>query len=759
MEKKLNNWSLGQLYLNIYVGCLVICCCSFYKINADSFTISSFTYGRTVLRPYDWRYIKVDLPTWFSSMTVSLESDVNIDTNRIRMTDISDLPMICAREGSPPLPDTYNTSFIGLVPDPILNGSLAIEGLQFTEKCYPMQKNILIRLTNEQISPGVWYFGLFNGIGSARTQSKMINRGSGYSFGGNVSVEGCLSPSMSGQFCNHTVDHLSCVDQNSTQGIITSCRNNGGSSCIHQNESKLYSLDLLGVSEEIVISASNVIFNQTQLSNRANNGSSNIVLMCYARHGGISSSLVHDYSGNINNNPLVIRSPKVGRWYITVIPLNISNGAVETMSVCYSLEWKILRCPLDKAGLNCTWERYMLQTILRKNPSVPFESYYLPVSDNVYSNSANFLLEPLLSNSSIGQNQSQHFGWTYFLVDIPSAAAGGSIHIRLNSDTKINHEIYASYGGLPYEEQWDYFYANSTSNSNGSMFFKLYDSNEKRVSFYILYVRGGTWSFGVKHLISAGNTSDSQSQTTMSISIERCPKRCSSHGACQNVVDMSGLSLYSYCSCDRNHGGFDCSIEIVSHRGHVWQSVSLIASNAAFVFPAYWVLREKAFAEWVIYTCTNALDFSILSISDVIFMDFWLSFMAVVSTFVYLADIDEGSKRTIHTVVAILTALMAEKGATRSSNIVLVIAIGAAGLFIGFMIEFFRHYRRFSFSVELFLNLLHRWQTIKVWCHNLLKTVLKRFRLYLVVAGFAALSMAAISWHLESTRSYWFWHR
>lgn len=185
-----------------------------------------------------------------------------------------------------------------------------------------------------------------------------------------------------------------------------------------------------------------------------------------------------------------------------------------------------------------------MQTILRKNPSVPFESYYLPVSDKVYSNSANFLLEPLLSNSSIGQNQSQHFGWTYFIVDIPSAAAGGSIHIRLNSDTKINHEIYASYGGLPYEEQWDYFYANSTSNSNGSMFFKLYDSNEKRVSFYILYVRGGTWSFGVKHLISAGKTSESESQTTMSISIERCPKRCSSHGACQNVVDMSGLSLY-----------------------------------------------------------------------------------------------------------------------------------------------------------------------------------------------------------------------
>nr|XP_043626424.1 uncharacterized protein LOC122597902 [Erigeron canadensis] len=772
MEKETRYSILGCLYSNqvyyFFSICLLICCCV-KESNADSFTISSFTYGRTVLRPYDWRYIRVDLPTWFSSMTISLESDVDFDKNSIMMADKSNIPMICAREGSPPLPNTYNTSFIGLVLDPILNGSLAVEGLQFAEKCYHMQKNILIRLTNEQISPGVWYFGLFNGIGSTRTQSKMINRGSGYSFSGNVSVDGCWNPSSSGQFCNQTIDHVSCADQNSTQGVITSCKNDGTRSCIRGNESKLYSFDLLAVSEEIIISATSIIFNQTR-SNDASNDS-NITLMCYVRHGGISSSLTHDFSGNINNEPLVIRSPKVGRWYITIIPLNLSNGIVGSMNnVCYTLELKLLRCPMDKAGLNCTSERYMLQTILRRSPSVPFESYYLPISDKVSSNSPNFLLEPLLSNSSLGQKPSQNFGWTYFQVDIPEGASGGSIHIRLNSDTKINNQIYASYGGQPAEDKWDYFYANSTSNSNGSMFFKLYTSDENTISFYILYVRGGTWSFGVKHLLSAGNASEgqTQSQTTMSISIERCPRRCSSHGSCQNVVDMSGLSLYSYCSCDRNHGGFDCSVEIVSHQGHIWQSVLLIASNAAFVFPAYWALRQKAFAEWVLYTSSGissglyhacdvgtwcALSFHVLQ-----FMDFWLSFMAVVSTFVYLADIDEGSKRTIHTVVAILTALMAETGATRSSNIILVIAIGATGLFVGFMIEFFRHYRRFSFSAELFLNLLRRWQTIIEWCRNLIKTTLKRFRWFFVLAGFTVLAMAAISWHLESTSSYWFWH-
>lgn len=30
------------------------------------------------------------------------------------IVDKNNLPMICAREGSPPLPDSYNTSLIGL---------------------------------------------------------------------------------------------------------------------------------------------------------------------------------------------------------------------------------------------------------------------------------------------------------------------------------------------------------------------------------------------------------------------------------------------------------------------------------------------------------------------------------------------------------------------------------------------------------------------------------------------------------------------
>lgn len=129
-------------------------------------------------------------------------------------------------------------------------------------------------------------------------------------------------------------------------------------------------------------------------------------------------------------------------------------------------------------------------------------------------------------------------------MDIPHGAAAGNIHIRLTSDVKINYEIYARFGALPTQDTWDYFYANKTSSSDGSMFFMLSNSSEESINFYILYAREGPWNFGLKHLNSSSSTS--AAQTTMSISLERCPKRCSSHGQCQSAVDASGLTFYRF---------------------------------------------------------------------------------------------------------------------------------------------------------------------------------------------------------------------
>ncbi|XP_057511462.1 uncharacterized protein LOC130793676 [Actinidia eriantha] len=771
------NSILGGSYLNLSVLFIFVFICLHGQCFSDeeqssglynSFTVSSFSYSRTLLKPYEWRYIRVDLPPWFSAMSVALESDVDLDPESIKSVPTSRLPIMCLREGSPPLPDAYNTSLTGFVSNPISNGSFRdIQGLQNAELCYLMQRNISVKLTPEQISPGVWYWGLFNGIGPTRTQSKMINRGPTYFFSGNVSVEGCTSTMLWGQYCNQTVDLLSCNDTYNLTENVVFCTNSGGNSCHGIGNPKIFSLDVLGLAEQITIMATNVRFNETASSNGTGNGSG-ITLMCYARHGTIPVATLHDYSASINEGPLVIRLPRVGRWYIAIHLVNFPKEIVGVQDtngkVCYSLDWQVLQCPEGKAGLNCTWERYTFQTVLRKNPSVPFESYYLPITARVSSDSANFPLEPLLSNSSYNGNSD--YVWTYFLLDIPNGASGGNLHIHLTSESKISTEIYAKYGGLPSLDSWDYFYGNTTSNSNGSIYFKLYDSGDELVSFYILYVRSGMWSIGLRNL----NPSElaSENQTAMSISLERCPRRCSSHGTCHSVVDASGLALYSYCFCDRDHGGFDCSVEIVSHQGHMWHSICLIASNAAAVLPAYWSLRQKAFAEWVLFMSSgissglyHACDVGTwcpLSFHVLQFMDFWLSFMAVASTFVYLADIGEASKRTIHTIIAIVTALLAETGPTRSTNIVIVLAIGALGLLIGWLIEFCTKFRSLSFSMELRLNIDERWQAIKIWLQNVVKILIKRFRWGFVLAAFTVLAMAAISWTLESSESYWIWH-
>lgn len=53
----------------------------------------------------------------------------------------------------------------------------------------------------------------------------------------------------------------------------------------------------------------------------------------------------------------------------------------------------------------------------------------------------------------------------------------------------------------------------------------------------------------------------------------------------------------------------------------------------------------------------------------------------------------------------------------------------------------------------------HRWEAIKAWAHNLFKTLYRRYRWGFMLAGFTALAIAAISWNLETTETYWIWHR
>lgn len=374
---------------------------------------------------------------------------------------------------------------------------------------------------------------------------------------------------MWGPSCNQTIYPLSCSRSDNQTGSVISCSDSFPSSCLTGVETKTYALDVDGIAEQLVIMASNVKVDSNES-----------YLMCYARFGAIASETLHDYAGDIHKVPLVINKPKAGRWYIVASFSGRENRLVQgtnsSSKVCFSMNVKVLGCPVGKAGPNCGQQIYMLQVIcskkllsmsksrlssilmkllntmhfmqavMRRGSLTPFESYYLPVSDASPSGSStDFPLEPIFSNvSTIPELDTST--WTYFLMNIPQGGAGGHIHFRLTSDSTIQYEVYLRFGGLPTLDDRDYYYANQTSASR-SMFFSLYNSSQEKVDFYILYAREGTWSLGLRKLSdSTAATASKGPPTLVSLSLERCPRRCSSHGNCRYAFDASGLTSYRF---------------------------------------------------------------------------------------------------------------------------------------------------------------------------------------------------------------------
>lgn len=192
-----------------------------------------------------------------------------------------------------------------------------------------------------------------------------INRGPTYSFSANITVEACTNTMMMGEFCNNTVYPLSCtgpdvfnaLDDVAVKPMVMTCRNNFETLCVQGGAAKVYSLDIMNMVEELSIMAKNVSLNA--------NGENDVNLMCFVRHGAMPSATLHDYSSNIYETPLTIQSPLIGRWYIIILPLNLTRKIGDTtdsdVRICYSLESQLSECPFGKAGPNCTMASYKLQ--------------------------------------------------------------------------------------------------------------------------------------------------------------------------------------------------------------------------------------------------------------------------------------------------------------------------------------------------------------------------------------------------------------
>ncbi|CAN6461602.1 unnamed protein product [Victoria cruziana] len=826
--------TLGRSYRLVVLlfFCVGVICCDAEDdasgfCGSNTIVISSVYYPQMQLKPFQWRYIRVELPAWFSSISLGLETNLHIDIEELRGLPMSKLPLICYQNGRPPLPDAPSSDLSRGALE-FFDEEAIVNGLNNsgTEHCFLFQRDMVVSLTNEQVFPGALYFGFFNGVGPMRTQSKMITRGPTYTFSANFSILGCTSPLLGGPFCNQTLDMISCalpdgtnqrilldVDPGeaaylNTKGIesdgyllgrgyltskenfyesraqvpsrleelsvsqmskivenVTVCESMKRLECLRIGDLKMYSLDVTSMAFQVDLSVKDVK-NKSYNSAGSPVKDDGLQLICLARHNAIPSRILYDYSADLILSPLTIPFPKSGRWFIAIYAFNQTSLNTErivnaTSSICFSFKWQIYACTTAKGGEGCKWESYMLQRVVKRG-LVPFESYYVPSDQYASTKPAKFPLEPLLSDSASVQNLTS--SWTYFLVEVPYGAAGGNLHVHIRSDSEIKYEIYVRLGGLPSIDLWDYL-NNGSSYSKDSMFLASQGSSlEEKGNFYVLYATEGTWCFGLRD-ITGGQL---QQQITMSVTLEGCPNGCYNHGTCHSALDESGLSIYSYCACDRNHGGFDCSFELISPREHIWQSICLIVSNGAALLPAFWSIHQKAIAEWILFTSSGissalyhscdvgtwcSLPYHVLQ-----FLDFWLSFMAVVSTFIFMAAIDDVSKRAMQMGVSILTALLAENGPTRTVNVVIVLAIGILGLLIGWMIEISPRCAALRFSRLFHLNLLVRWGNLKQWLFSMIGTLRRRFRWRFLFPGFLLLSMAALCWNLETSQSYWIFH-
>lgn len=161
-----------------------------------------------------------------------------------------------------------------------------------------------------------------------------------------------------------------------TENMIT-CKDPIESSCLRYGDFKLYFLDVVNVASQFTITANDFKFNQTSSVNNSTMPDG-ILLMCYARYNAMPLSSLHDHSANISSTPLIVKSPKIGRWYIAVQAINQTKENTKTQEsyfegkLCFSFEWKVHECINGKAGLNCSWEAHMLQ--VRNTVNICFPS-------------------------------------------------------------------------------------------------------------------------------------------------------------------------------------------------------------------------------------------------------------------------------------------------------------------------------------------------------------------------------------------------
>ena len=190
-----------------------------------------------------------------------------------------------------------------------------------------------------------------------------------------------------------------------------------------------------------------------------------------------------------------------------------------------------------------------------------------------------------------------------------------------------------------------------------------------QVSLTMVYPTEGRW-----HFLMHANTSTSL-DVDARVLLHGCLQDCNGAGSCSLALDGSRLFSIHSCYCDRSHGGFNCSEQLLGPSASNRHMLLLVATNGAAILPALWSLRARAYAEWVVYSLSgvssalyhscDAGSWCAARYGTLQFTDFFLSFLAVVTTCVYLAAPPHKAKLTALISFTIFSAVIAKDNATR----------------------------------------------------------------------------------------------
>ncbi|KAG0588436.1 hypothetical protein KC19_2G242600 [Ceratodon purpureus] len=820
--------------------------------NSSSRVLVALNYPSIQIGPYSWRYFRVEVPQAFAELSILL-------TRKWTGEHIGNLeakvPMVCFRFGSPPLPESVLES-----PQAAAIAAGKSENLSGTGKCAWFHGNTSVSLTNMQILAGVWYVGVFSDPRPSRFQSKMIQRGSIFTFGIHFTIFGCKSPNLRGHDCVVTIKPLyyqpSTLDLNiqkmskfSLETILTQRGPNLTNDLLDLNKQstkfviegeeawqsltlehispktwKYYVLEVVDFSLKLEVQALCRSCNST--SKELNETTEAYI---YVKYGALPNE--NDKVSPLGLTPITIPVPRRGLWYIGVYNSNT------TEPLDFDLHYHVESCSYGGAEGSCALAINSMERVLVEDANEsPFNSFYGPAREE------SLLYSPWFSLSNMTHIGNETSGnWTYFFVEVPRGASGAVLSVQLRHVIKATMSVYARLEGFATPEHWDISVVNVGEKKN------------QQVSLDLVYPAEGTWCIGVhheKHFAFANQTSledipqhggiissrvfqlwantlntvlhwyqtfkvwlemswrevcnrvyPYKAQETSSflenvtseetralnqsvfevfskrhdsdvqvhISVHGCMNKCSGRGHCTTSYESSRLHYYSYCHCDAAHGGIDCSVPLVVPRAqslHLW---ALIGSNFAALLPSVWAMRNKAYSEWVSYSASglasgfyhscDAGGWCALSYDTLQFLDFWLAFLVIVVTCVYVASLKQEIKAVAHVGTAIITAAITKENATSAWNILVVGLMGLAGLLLGWALECWRlHLIPSCLSAIGPTQPVLRLESLYHRGEQLLGCLKTRFRWFYLSAGLGILIAAGMSWVLETADTYWLWH-